>query len=255
MKAYYDSAGIQLFLGDCRDVLGALAPSRAFDVVVADPPYGETSLKWDRRVDGWLGAVGPRLNRAASLWCFGSMRFFMASRTLFSGWQFAQELVWEKHNGSNSAGDRFRRVHELVAQFYPRGVSWADVFKAPVTTPDAVKKTVRRQKRPAHWGDIGGHTYISEDGGPRLMRSVLRVRSCHGRAVHKTQKPEGIVEPLLRYSCPEGGVVLDPFCGSGTTLVVAKTLGLRAIGIEIEEAHCESAAKRLTETLAFGGAA
>jgi site-specific DNA-methyltransferase (adenine-specific) len=165
-------------------------------------------------------------------------------------WKLAQEIVWEKHNGSSFHADRFKRVHELAVQFY-RG-EWAAIYKSPVTTLDATARTVRRKKRPAHTGHIDASAYTSEDGGPRLMRSVIYAPSCHGFADHPTQKPVEIIHPLLKYSVPPGGSVADPFCGSGSTLVAAKVLGLSAYGIEIEERYCEAAARRLSqEVLAF----
>ena len=248
VKPLYDRDGVVLHLGDCREVLPRLQPG-SVDAVIADPPYGDTSLEWDAPVREWLALVRPLLKPSASVWCFGSMRFFLAEAAEFAGWRYAQDIVWEKHNGTNSANDRFRRVHELAVQLYPAGARWEETYKLPQTTPDATKKVVRRKKRPAHWGEIGGHTYLSEDGGPRLMRSVLKVRSCHGHAVHPTQKPVGIVEPLIRYSCPPGGLVLDPFAGSGTTLVVAKALGMRAIGVELSPVYCERAIDRLVQTM------
>lgn len=102
-------------------------------------------------------------------------------------------------------------------------------------------------------GDIERGEYQSHDGGPRLARSVQRVRSCHGHAVHPTQKPLGILEPLLRYSVPPGGLVLDPFAGSGSTLLAAKQLGMLAVGVEVDERYCEVAARRLDQgVLDFG---
>lgn len=79
------------------------------------------------------------------------------------------------------------------------------------------------------------------------MRSVITVRSCHGRAVHPTQKPLGIIAPLIQYSVPSSGLVLDPFMGSGSSLLAALELRRRAIGIEIEEKYCEIAANRLSQ--------
>lgn len=212
----------------------------AVDVVIADPPYGETSLEWDKRVKGWINAVPSK-----NLWVFGSLRYFLGASD-FSGWNMAQDIVWEKHNGSSFHADRFKRVHEHAVQFY-RG-SWAGIYKNPVTTADAVARAVRRKKRPPHTGHIEAGHYVSHDGGPRLERSVIYVRSCHGEALHPTQKPEGIVGPIVKYSCPDGGIILDPFMGSGTTLVVAAKLQRMAIGIEIEEKYCEIAAKRLEST-------
>jgi len=82
------------------------------------------------------------------------------------------------------------------------------------------------------------------DGGPRLMRSVIQVRSSHGYAENETQKPVGILTPLIEYGCPPGGLVLDPFMGSGSTLIAARDSGRRAIGIDIREDQCEIAARR-----------
>lgn len=242
MTPYYDEDGIVIYHGDCREVLPVLDA----DLAIVDPPYGETSLEWDYRADGWVSLL-----RVPTFWCFGSFRFFLETAGLFDGWRFAQDVVWEKHNGSIFHADRFRRVHEMVAQFYRR--EWAEIYKRPQFTMDATARALRRKRRPAHSGHIEESAYVSEDGGPRLMRSVLRVRSCHGEASHPTQKPVGIVQPLLEYSCPPNGRVLSPFMGSGTDLVVAKALGRRAIGIEIEEKYCEIAAKRLSQrVLAFG---
>jgi site-specific DNA-methyltransferase (adenine-specific) len=106
---------------------------------------------------------------------------------------------------------------------------------------------MRRKARPPHWGDIGSDLYESEDGGPRLMRSVIYVRSMHGRAIHKTQKPGGLLEPMITYACPPGGLVIDPFAGSGSSLMTARMIGRRAIGIELREAQAEEAARWLSQ--------
>lgn len=242
MRPFYERDGITILHGDAADRLPDVAPG-SIDAVIADPPYGETSLGWDRRLRNWPALVMPLLKASGSLWCFGSMRMFLESASEFSGWRFAQDLVWEKQNGSGFLADRFKRVHENALQFYLG--AWNDVFKSPVTTNDAQRKQTRRKHRPSHMGGIAASVYESEDGGPRLMRSVLMVRNCHGSAVHPTQKPVGIVEPLARYSVPPGGVILDPFMGSGTTLLVARALGMRAIGIEISEEYCAVAVGRL----------
>lgn len=244
MKPYYEEAGITIYNGDCREILAHIS---AVDVAIIDPPYGDTSLEWDCRVDGWLSLL-----QVPTFWCFGSFRFFLETARHFDDWHFAQEVIWEKHNGSIFHADRFRRVHEIVAQFY-RG-EWGDVYKSPQYTLNATRRTVRAKVRPPHTGQIDRIPYVSEDGGPRLQRSVLPVRSCHGYAQHPTQKPEGIVEPLIRYSCSPNGMVLSPFMGSGTDLIVAKRLGHSAIGIEIEERYCEIAAKRLNQQVFQFGA-
>jgi len=78
----------------------------------------------------------------------------------------------------------------------------------------------------------------------------------HGRAIHPTEKPTGILEPLIAYACPTGGVVLDPFAGSGSTGITARNLGRRAVLIEAREVQCEATAIRLAQgVLDFGGVA
>lgn len=237
----FDDGTVQLYCGDFREILPAL--DLRPDLVVADPPYGETSFVWDRWPDGWpecLAQLGVR-----SLWCFGSMRVFLDRAQDFSAWTMSQDIVWEKHNGSGSAADRFKRVHEHAAHWY-RG-NWADLHHTPPTTLDATPRQVRRKTGPTHWGEIGEHSYRSEDGGPRLTRSVIYARSMHGRAINPTEKPEAILEPLIAYGCPPGGLVVDPFAGSGSTLAAARSLGMRAVGIEIRPEQCEAASRRLAQ--------
>jgi site-specific DNA-methyltransferase (adenine-specific) len=246
---YYEHGGTALYLGDCREVLPALGV--VADVVTADPPYGETSLVWDKRVAGWIEVARGLLAPSGSLWCCGSLRMFMATAHTFGGLRLAQDVVWEKHNGSSFHADRFKRVHELVAHWYRSDASWEDVYRSPQTTPDATARSKRRKTQPVHMGDIGESSCAAVDGGPRLMRSVMRVRSTHGYAVHPTQKPEPLMRPLIEYSCPPGGLVVSPFAGSGTDLVVAKLTGRRAIGCDTDERSCEEAANRLCATLSF----
>lgn len=246
-EPYYTDGIVTLYHGDFRDILPALNIEP--DLVLVDPPYGETSLEWDRWPVGW-----PTLMPGRSMWCFGSMRMFMERSAEFSAWRFSQDVVWEKHNGSTFHADRFRRIHEHATHWY-RG-PWADIYSVPPTTPDAVKKQVRRKARPAHTGHIDASSYTSHDGGPRLMGSIIYCPSMHGVAINETEKPRGILEPLIEYSCAPGGLVLDTFAGSCSTLVAARATGRRAIGIELREEQCEKAVKyRLSQgVLPFGEA-
>jgi site-specific DNA-methyltransferase (adenine-specific) len=246
MTPYWQNDRITLYHGDAMELLPLLPRA---DAILTDPPYGETSLDWDMWPDGWP-AVAALV--APQMWCFGSMRMFLDKRDDLNDWKLAQDVVWEKHNGSNSANDRFRRMHEHALHFYQG--DWEPLFKEPQFTYDAVQKSVRRTKnRTQQWGDIGSSAYVSEYGGPRLMGSVIYARSCHGYAVNETQKPEAIVAPLLQYSVPVGGLVVDCFAGSGTTLAVARKTGRRAIGIEKREEQCRAIVERLSQAdLALG---
>ncbi len=241
MRPFYEDEQSTIYCGDCRDIIGELQA----DCVVTDPPYGETSLKWDRWQTGWIELLQP-----ASMWCCGSMRMFLENIADFKDWRFAQDVVWKKNAGSGFHADRFKRVHEHALHFY-RG-KWDDIFKDIQFTMDATARVTRRKSRPTHTGDIAGRSYVSHDGGPRMQTSVIEARNCHGYAVHPTQKPVAVIGPLIRYSCRPGGVVLDPFMGSGTTLLAAKLEGKKAIGIEVDKKFCKAAANRLRQKVLYG---
>jgi site-specific DNA-methyltransferase (adenine-specific) len=248
-EPYYSDNMVQLYHGDMHELIYGMPDT---DACVTDPPYGTTALPWDSWPPEWPLVVA---HKTSSMWCFGSMTTFFARITDFvgSGWKMSQDVVWEKHNGSGFAADRFKRVHEHVIHWY-RG-QWRDIHhETPREARGMAKQTSGsgHASRGKHLGAIGDVTYTSKD---RLVRSVIRARSMHGRSIHPTEKPAAILAPLIEYSIPQSGLVLDPFAVSGSTLLTARSLGRRAIGIEANEEYCEKAAKRLAEPDLFGGAA
>jgi site-specific DNA-methyltransferase (adenine-specific) len=265
---YYQDDQVTLYCGDMREVIPELGITA--DLICTDPPYGDTTLQWDRWVDEWLELAADASN---SMWCFGSMRMFLAWRDHFAGpgWNISQDVIgvdedgtptfgdvhviWEKHNGSGFATDRFRRVHEHILH-WSRG-PWKGVHHTVPRVPatyDAKGRTASSSGvRVPHTGTIGAHAYT--DDGLRLMRSVIHAKSVR-RGIHPTQKPLEVLKPLIEYGCPPGGLVLDPFAGSASTLLAARDIGRRAIGIERDEEYCEAAARALSQaTLSFGEAA
>jgi site-specific DNA-methyltransferase (adenine-specific) len=246
---YYANEHVRLYLGDCRKVLPALGEE--FDAAICDPPYGYTSLAWDEWPTGWTQAVAAV---TSSMWCFGSLRMFVAKAPEFAwaDWRLSHDAVWRKHNGSGFQTDRFRCVHEIASHWY-RG-RWDEVRHEPPVTMDASRHTMRRKARPAHTGEIGAATYLSEEGGPRLRTSVIDARSMHGIAIHPTEKPVAVLTPLIQYAAPPGGTVLDPMAGSCSTAVAARLSGRRAVCIEAHEPYAEAAARRLDQgVLTFDG--
>lgn len=240
-EPYFSDGTVTLYHGRMEEVMQDFGEAEWADACITDPPYGETALAWDRWPENWPLIVHWH---TYSLWCFGSMRMFTSRWEQFRGWKLAQDVVWEKHNGSGFAADRFKRVHELALHFYHG--DWKQVCHAPVRVAaqggHQGGPTVR--KSAAHTGAIQAKQWT--DDGTRLARSVIKARLTN-RAIHPTEKPQAILDPLIRYSVPVGGLVLDPFAGSGSTLLTARSLGRRAIGIEANEAYCEAAARRLSE--------
>jgi site-specific DNA-methyltransferase (adenine-specific) len=246
-----------------REILPVLA-LRA-DLIVADPPYAETSHEWDRWPDGWLDIAAAH---SRSMWCFGSQRMFFDHLPEYhrAGWKLSQDVigrdgdqpvlgevtaVWEKNVGSGRATDRFRRVHEHALLWY-RG-QWRDVHHEAVRVPVqptlsdrplVLGTTVRKRSYSQHTGEYGESEWV--DDGTRLMTSVIKAKNLRGLAHHPTEKPVGLLTPLIKYGCPPGGLVVDPFAGSGSTLDAARQSGRRAIGIEAREDYCERAAGRLS---------
>lgn len=243
-----------IITGDCRTDLYQHGP---YDMLLVDPPYGDTSLDWDRRCDGWIETATHLLKKSGSLWVFGSMRFFMdhGPRIKASGWRYAQDIVWEKHNGSAFHADRFKRVHEHATQFYHDDSPWSEVYNDVQKTADATARTVRRKQSPPHTGHIEAGSYESHDGGPRIMRSVVYMRSTHGRAIHPTEKPDALLEILIRASCPLGGLVGDMFAGSGAPGEAALRAGRRYIGTEIDSEMADKARDRLASLLPLSSVA
>lgn len=235
----------------CEDAETALPKikSASCDACITDPPYGDTNLPWDYIVNGWILEIARILKPNASIWVFGSIRFLAPLFAQMSehGFKYSQDIVWEKQNGTGFHADRFRRVHEHAVLFY-RG-KWRDVTHETQYTMDAVKKQVRRKKRPAHCGNVGESHYVSEDGGPKMMRSVIKVRNEHGRAIHPTQKPEEIISSLIKYSTKPGDKIIDPFMGSGTTGLCSGLLDRDFIGMENDKVMFAKAENRLNNAL------
>lgn len=244
---------IRVLTGDCRALMPAAGP---FDLIIADPPYGDTALGWDRICGGWQAIALHALKPTGSMWVFGSMRFLMGEG-IPAGFRYAQDVVWEKHNGSGFASDRFKRVHEHAVQFYRADAPWDGVFNEVQRAPGqarAASAAVKVAKAGAHQNETRGerrYDYTDE----RIMRSVIPMRSMHGKAIHPTKKPSSLLEILIRTSCPADGLVGDFFAGSGAAGEAAALAGRRYVGCEIDPEMAEKARARLGSNLFAGSAA
>jgi site-specific DNA-methyltransferase (adenine-specific) len=213
---YYDHAGIVIYHGDCREILPTI-PAGSVDLVLTDPPYGMNRFATDGK--DYLTAVGPALRHA---WlCLSE-----------SGSMFVFTSTAEVVEVANALGQRLKRLLWLYKPAdctYPLA-GWLLKSEAILWFVKGDRIGLKERRPFRH--DCYIHNHVGMEG-------------VEG---HPTVKPLKVVRDLAS-RCPDAGVILDPFLGSGTTLVAAKQLGRHAIGIEIEERYCEIAAKRLAQEI------
>ena len=247
MKPYYSEKNIEIYHGRWEDVVDAgVVRNNSVGMLCTDPPYGTTSLAWDQKIDWrYFWPCVERLCRVYSVMAMFSSGQFTHDLIASNRQNFRYELIWEKPMpvGFLSANRRPLRAHENILIF-------ARNYKQSVYNPQFIKGKIHMIKPPGkqtgHYGryNLSYPTRLTDKWHPR---SILRFSKGQGnRGLHPTQKPLELMLWLIKsYSNPRH-LVLDPFMGSGTTLVAAKMSGRRAIGIDSNEAFCEKAAKRLT---------
>lgn len=229
MKPYWsdEKHGIEIYLGDCLELIPALG--REFDLCLTDPPYNV----------GRDGIAGEELSPAAFIsWLSERYRIMPTNRLLaFSasptidraiqavkvgGWRFIR-LLSCYFRGRNPAVKSQRWVYltEFVVVAERNGAKWSgESFAA-----DWYEHSPLDGGRAVAWGQAGSHP---------------------------ARKSLGTIKRIMRDASIGGEVIIDPFLGSGTTLVACYQLGRQGIGIEINEEYCELSAQRLEQEIAQG---
>jgi site-specific DNA-methyltransferase (adenine-specific) len=212
---YYQDDRVTLFLGDCREVAEWLAA----DVLVTDPPYGRnwTNIGYNGKpYKGFRPIAGIACDedlavRDAALEAWGPKRpaVVFGDLLLDSPAGTRQVLIYEKPPGGGFMG--------------------------------AINGFFR---------DVEGIYLIACPGRKAERSSIIRSGSPYGgsaakRYGHPHAKPVDVMETLIA-ACPPG-VIADPFAGAGSTLVAARNLGRKAIGVELDERYCKRAAERLAQ--------
>ncbi len=176
------------------------------------------------------------------------------------GWWLRQDIIWHKPNPMpESVRDRCTKAHEYV---FLLTKSERYYYDAEAVSEHAVcdRKPGRRitDTRETH-GTGGGNAGINsllaryhEGDAPksRNRRSVWTITTKPYSGAHFAVMPPDLVEPCIKAGCPEGGTVLDPFAGSGTTLAVAAQLGRNAIGCELNPEYIALAERRIKDARA-----
>ena len=221
-------------------------PEESVDMVFADPPYNLSNGgytvhagkrvavhkgDWDKSNGveedfefhaNWIAAVKRVLKPTGTIWVSGTYHSIYACGYALNlqGYRVLNDIAWFKPNAAPNLGGRmFAAAHETIiwASKSPKArhtFNYLDMKESPF--PGDVIKNPGKQMRSV-WG-------IST---PKMSEKI------HGK--HPTQKPEALLDRIVRSSTNEGDVILDPFCGSATTGVVANRYGRQFIGIDLDK--------------------
>lgn len=220
MKPYYEEDGITIYCADCRDVLPTLPK---VDLVLTDPPYCDQVHEGARTGQGegllisfpsvtsdYLREVFSAVNLHG--WIVATMAWDHIadlSKCPPNETRFVRFGIWHKPNGMpQMSGDRPSQGWEGVGILHK-----------------------------------GGGRMRWNGGGRHAFWSIPKTEGAH-----PTTKPLSLFTSFVALFSNEGQTILDPFMGSGTTLVAAKKLDRKAIGIEISREYCDIAIKRLKNT-------
>src|SRR6266851_2018647 len=244
----------RILVGDCVAAMAKL-PAESVDLVFADPPYnlqlqGDLKRPDDSRVDAvdddwdkfssfsayddftraWLIACRRVMKPAATLWVIGSYHniFRVGALVQDLGFWILNDVVWRKSNPMpNFRGRRFTNAHETLI--------WA--------ARDAGAKgyTFNYEALKAGNDDV----QVRSDWTLALCTGEERLKGEDGKKLHPTQKPEALLARVILAASRPDDLVLDPFCGSGTTGAVAHRLRRRFIGFERDKNYAAAASKRI----------
>jgi modification methylase len=244
----------RVLLGDCVAELAKL-PRGSVDLIFADPPYnlqlaGDLKRPDDSRVDAvdddwdkfssfaayddftraWLTACRHVMKPHATLWVIGSYHNIFRVGTILQdlGFWILNDVVWRKSNPMpNFRGRRFTNAHETLI--------WA--------ARDAATRdyTFNYEALKAGNDDI----QMRSDWFIPLCTGEERLKGRDGKKLHPTQKPEALLARVILAASRPDDVVLDPFCGTGTTGAVARRLRRNFIGIERDRDYAAAAQARI----------
>lgn len=244
-----------VFLGDVQEILNKL-PDAFADLIILDPPYNLdknfNGIKFKARAHeeyltylrSWFPRVCAKLKPGGSLYLCGDWRSTAALQAVMEENLYVlNRITWQREKGrgalanwKNSMEDIWFGVQDPDNYYFNAG---AVKVKRKVVAP------YRVNGEPKDWEE-------TQEGSFRLTYPsnfwddiTIPYWSMPENTDHPTQKPEKLIAKLILASCPPGGMVFDPFLGSGTSAVTAKKLGRRYCGIEINEEYALWAEKRL----------
>jgi DNA modification methylase len=265
--------------GDSESLLGTL-PRESVDLFFTSPPYADaraySRIHPDRYVEWFLPfaramyeAARPTgslilniKNRVAKDGPLKGQRHPYVYQLVLAlqnmGWRWVETYVWAKPNAvPGRFGPRTKDSFEYVYHF-ARGTSPyfdLDAIRVPYRAdPAEIERRMRdklgRRSTAAGFGRDRTKTYLLGGADPGNVVTVAQTYNQHKGVAHTAAMPEGLAEFFIKAAAPHGGVVIDPFAGGATTVVVARRLGRLAGGFEIHEQFVREGLRRIAEDVA-----
>jgi DNA modification methylase len=176
------------------------------------------------------------------------------------GWRWIETYIWVKTNAvPGKFGPRTKDSFEYVYHFArgSRPYFDLDAVRIPYKADSAEiarrkMDTLGRRNTEAGFGRDRTKTYLLGGADPGNVVTVPQAYNQYRGVAHTAAMPEGLAEFFIKIACPVGGIVVDPFAGGGTTIVVARRLGRKAAGFEIHEQFVKESRRRLAKDSARG---
>ena len=237
----------EIYEGDCIEVMAGFPPE-SLDLIFADPPFN-IGVRYDNSgdnrkyldyvawSDNWISAAAGLLKKTGSLYIAigdeyaAEIRMIGRGKNLFlRNW-----IIWHYTFGQNQRR-KFSRAHTHI--FYWVREEPHFTFNADAVRVPSARQEVYSDKRAHPRGKVPDDVWT-------FSRVCGTFKERMGK--HPCQMPESLLERIVLASSNEGDLVLDPFCGSGTTVAVAQKFGRNYIGIDISPRYCELTRKRLQQ--------
>jgi DNA modification methylase len=243
----------RIYHGDCIEGM-ALLPDESIDLVFADPPYnigkdygnnqmrlsGQRYREWSER---WIREAVRLLKPTGSIYVCSDWRYSGMIQALLDSYLVVKNrITWRREKGRGSRRNWKNNMEDIW--FAVKSESY--VFNVEeVKVKKQVIAPYRENGEPKDWVEENGERYRYTHPANIWIDTVVPFWSMPENTPHPTQKPEMVVERVMKASSNPSDVVLDPFMGSGTTAVVAVRFGRRFIGFETNEEYVRLSVKRL----------
>lgn len=243
-QLHYEHPNGNLFLGDSIEWLKSLE-DESVDLIFADPPYNIKKAEWDNFKDQdeylewsmkWLEQSARVLTKTGTLYVCGFSEILAdikrPAKEFFKGCRW---IVWHYKNKANLSND-WGRSHESFLHFRKskKFTFNFDDIRLPYSS-HTLKYPRHPQSKNSQYGNGKQHIWTPNPNGAKPKDVIDLPTTCNASGEstpHPTQKPEELVRKFILASSNEGDLVVDPFCGSGTTLVVSEQLKRKWLGCD-----------------------